>query len=89
MAPIFHKHPRLSGRDYTKGTYFVTFSAEHRGEVSGRIVGTGADARMKLNETGRTALSCWNAIPDHYSHARVAEVQLMPDHLHAILVLDV
>jgi putative transposase len=88
MPPLFHKHPRLSNRDYTQGTYFVTFSAEHRGEVFGRIVGSGADAGMELNDAGQVVLECFNAIPEHYPHARIPEMQAMPDHLHAILVLE-
>jgi putative transposase len=88
MSPIFHKHPRLPNRDYTQGTYFVSFSAEHRGEVFGRIVGTGADARMELNDAGQIVQDQFNAIPQHYPHARIPEIQVMPDHLHAIVVLD-
>jgi putative transposase len=88
MSPVFHKHPRLPNRDYAQGTYFVTFSAEHRGEIFGRIIGAGAEARMELNEAGQVAQECFKAIPEHYPHARIPEMQVMPDHLHAILVLD-
>jgi putative transposase len=88
MSPIFHKHPRLPDRDYTQGTYFVTFSSEQRGEVFGRIIGAGAHARMELNEAGQIVQECFKAIPEHYPHARIPEMQVMPDHLHAIVVLE-
>jgi putative transposase len=88
MAFIFHKHPRLRHRDYTRGTYFLTISTERRGEILGRITGRGADARMELNDAGRIVEECFREIPLHHPAARIAEVQLMPDHLHAILVLE-
>ncbi len=88
MPPIHHKHPRLPGRDYTRGTYFVTFNTEHKGDILGRIVGNGADARLELSEAGRIVNECFQAIPKHHPNSRIAEMQLMPDHLHAIVVLD-
>lgn len=88
MAPIFHKHPRLPDRDYTRGAYFVTICATRRGDIFGRMVGTGGDARMELNEAGLIVLDRWNAIPEHHPGTRVDQLQIMPDHLHAILVLD-
>jgi len=87
MHPIFHKHPRLRGRDYTRGTFFVTINNERRGDILGRIMGKGAEVRMELSEVGRIVLACWNAIPEHHPHARIPEMRLMPDHLHAIMVL--
>ncbi|MBK8497580.1 MAG: transposase [Flavobacteriales bacterium] len=103
MAPHFHKHIRLAGRDYTKGAYFVTICAWHRTNVFGNIVRAGAldvstqwvdatrgqtdDACMELNDVGRIVDECWRAIPDHFPHARLDQMQIMPDHLHGILVL--
>lgn len=87
MPPLFHKHPRLTGRDYTRGTYFVNFNTERRGEILGRIVGSGAEARMEFNDVGRIVERCWNAIPEHHPNVRIPEVQFMPDHVHAIVVL--
>jgi REP element-mobilizing transposase RayT len=88
MAPIFHKHPRLRDRDYTRGAYFVTIAATRRGNIFGRIIGTGTDARMELNDAGLLALDRWNAIPEHHPGTRLDQTQIMPDHLHAIIVLD-
>ncbi|HEY0977866.1 MAG TPA: transposase, partial [Flavobacteriales bacterium] len=33
-------------------------------------------------------LDRWNAIPEHHAGARLDQLQIMPDHLHAILILD-
>jgi putative transposase len=87
MPPHFHKHIRLAGRDYTQGAYFVTLCTVQRQESFGRILGTGTDARMDLNDAGCIVDECWRAIPDHFAHARLDQTQIMPDHLHAILIL--
>lgn len=88
MPRILHKHPRLRNRDYTRGAYFVTICATRRGDIFGRIVGNGAVARMELNAAGLIVLDRWNAIPEHHPGARTDQLQIMPDHLHAIIVLD-
>lgn len=88
MPRIFHKHPRLPDRDYTRGTYFVTICAARRGDIFGRIIGTGTDAIMELNDAGAIVLDRWNAIPRHHPGARLDQLQIMPDHLHAIILLD-
>ncbi len=88
MPPIHHKHPRLPGRDYTRGTNFVTFNTERKGDILGHIVGRGADAQMELSDAGHIVNECFQAIPDHHPNSRIAELQIMPDHLHAIVVLD-
>lgn len=88
MAPIFHKHPRLRGNDYTRGAYFVTICAYRRGDIFGRIIGAGSDAHLQLNDAGLIVLDRWNAIPEHHPGTRLDQLQIMPDHLHAILVLN-
>jgi hypothetical protein len=42
---------------------------------------------MELNEAGLIVSECFQAIPIHHPNSRIAELQLMPDHLHAIVVL--
>lgn len=87
MPPHFHKYIRLPGRDYSQGTFFITLCARQRGEHFGRITGSGSTAEMQLNDAGQIVHECWNAIPDHFAHARLDQMQIMPDHLHAILIL--
>ena len=86
--PKYHKHVRLSGNDYRQGAYFVTLCSRARQELFGRIAGTGPDALMELNDMGHIVDECWRAIPDHFPHAHLDQTQIMPDHLHAIVVLS-
>lgn len=83
----YHKHIRLQGNNYRQGVYFVTLCSLQRQELFGRIVGNGTDALMELTDSGRIVDECWRAIPDHFPHARLDQTQIMPDHLHGILVL--
>lgn len=87
MAPQFHKHIRLPGHDYTQGIYFVTLCTQGRVQQFGQIVGTDAAAHIELTWVGRIVDECWRAIPDHFPHVHLDEMQIMPDHLHAILIL--
>jgi putative transposase len=88
MPLQYRKHVRLSSHDYLQGAYFVTMCTYWRKQVFGGIVGTGADARIELTDAGRIVDECWRAIPDHFPHAELHEMQIMPDHLHAIIVLN-
>lgn len=87
MAMNSHKHTRLAGRDYTRGTFFVTLCTGDRRKLFGAIVGSGTEARMELSDAGRIIEACWLAIPRHFPHVQLEEMQIMPDHLHAILIL--
>ncbi len=42
---------------------------------------------MILNEYGRIVLSCWNDLPNHYSHVRLDAFQIMPNHTHGIIFI--
>jgi putative transposase len=88
MALRFRKHIRLPDHDYTQGAYFVTLCTRSRLQVLGRIEGSASDVRVELTDVGRIVYECWRAIPDHFPHVHLDEMQIMPDHLHAILVLD-
>lgn len=88
MSLRFRKHIRLPNHDYTQGAYFVTLCTSSRMQVFGRIVGANANACMELTDVGRIINECWRAIPNHFPHAYLGETQIMPDHLHAILVLN-
>lgn len=87
MPLRYRKHIRLPDHDYTKGAYFVTLGTRPRMQVFGRIFGTDATARMELNAVGGIVDDCWRAISDHFAHVRLHEMQIMPDHLHAIIEL--
>lgn len=88
MSLRFRKHVRLPDHDYLNGAYFVTMCTYWRKQVFGQIVGSGANARIELTDTGRIVDECWRSVPEHFPHAQLHEMQIMPDHLHAIIVLD-
>lgn len=88
MTLRYRKHIRLPEHDYLQGIYFVTMCTYWRKQVFGRIVGSGVDARIELTDVGRIVDECWRAIPDHFPRARPHEMQIMPDHLHAIIALE-
>lgn len=88
MTLRYRKHTRLAEHDYLQGAYFVTMCTYWREQVFGRVIGTGPDARMELTDAGRIVDECWCAIPNHFPHVRLHEMQIMPDHLHAIIVLN-
>lgn len=43
---------------------------------------------MEPNELGRIVLDDWYALPQRLPHVQLDQVQLMPDHFHAIITLD-
>ena len=78
------KSIRLKEYDYSQaGTYFVTICTQDRECLFGQIV----DENMILNENGKIVLSCWNDLPNHYSHVRLDAFQIMPNHVHGIIFI--
>ena len=75
---------RLQGYDYSHaGAYFVTICAQNRECLFGDI----ADGRMLVNDGGRVAEQCWQAIPDHFPHVELDAFIVMPNHVHGILFI--
>ena len=73
---------RLKGYDYSKkGLYFITLCCEKRRQMFGEII----NGKMELNEAGKTAHNCWQAIPDHFPNVQLEEFVIMPDHVHGVL----
>jgi REP-associated tyrosine transposase len=74
---------RLSGFDYTSaGAYFVTVSAARRGSVFGDV----REGTVQLNACGHLVSEALGAIPRHH-HAELDACVVMPDHVHAIVLL--
>lgn len=85
-----HKHPRLKGYDYSRaGAYFVTICTHERAHLFGCVrAGTlETGPRMDLNRYGAIVQRCWDAIPGHYPNVELDAFQIMPDHLHGIIVI--
>jgi len=77
--------PRLQGYDYAQGgAYFVTICTHNREHIFGSI----QNGNMSLNEIGQIALTCWNAITDHFASVELDVSVVMPNHVHGIIVLS-
>lgn len=82
---IHHRRSiRLPGYDYSRaGSYFITICARNRECLFGEIVG----GKMRLNGAGEIVESVWNGLPEHYPHVLLDAMVVMPNHVHAIIVL--
>ncbi len=75
---------RLKGWDYSNpGHYFVTIDLKNRKCLFGKV----RDNKMILNEFGKICNECWLAIPDHFDNVKLDTYQIMPNHLHGIIVI--
>ena len=76
---------RFAGYDYRLGgAYFVTICAAQRRMVFGRI----ENAQMRLHPYGRIAVACWEEVNVHFPHVALDEFVVMPNHFHAIVMLQ-
>jgi REP element-mobilizing transposase RayT len=79
------KPMRYSGFDYSSaGYYFITVCADEMKKYFGII----RDGKMILNSFGRIVEQCWNHIPGHFENVEVDCFQIMPDHLHGIIIIN-
>ncbi len=84
---------RCVGHDYTERMmYMVTMVTEGRRPLFGKVTGRSdapADSeqspRVELSELGRRVYEELMATPVHHPEMSVVALQMMPDHLHAIL----
>ena len=49
----------------------------------GRVV----DGQMHLNGFGKIVTACWLDVPRHYNHVLLDAFVVMPNHIHAVIVL--
>ena len=85
------KHPRLDNYDYSSaGAYFITICTKDRKCVLSRIVGRGlAPAETKTEYTlfGEIAEKQLLSLEERYPHLVIEQYVIMPNHIHAILIL--
>jgi putative transposase len=80
---------RLQGYDYGgNGAYFITICTKNRACYFGNIVSKEKGKEIILSEIGVTAYEYWLNIPDHFSFIRLDGFQVMPDHIHGIIIID-
>jgi len=76
---------RLKGYDYASpGAYFVTICTQGHVCLFGDVVDDG----MVLNAAGRMVQAVWECIPERFPNVQSDAYAIMPNHFHAIIVLN-
>ena len=75
---------RASWHDYDGGSYFITICTKDREHYFGEIV----DGEMVLSDIGKYADEQFNNVSSHYPYAEIPLWTIMPNHLHAIVVIS-
>jgi len=82
--PHLRRPIRLPAFDYTSpGAYFVTICT-HRHQC---LFGDIEDGTMRLNPFGQIVRETWDLLPRHYPHVELDSFVVMPNHVHAIIVI--
>jgi REP element-mobilizing transposase RayT len=76
---------RLRGWDYrSRGWYFVTICARSHAHTFGEV----QNREVVLSPTGRIAQSELRTLCQHYDNVQIDEHVVMPNHVHAIVMID-
>jgi len=76
---------RLQKWDYGwNAPYFVTICTTDRNHYFGKII----NGEMHLSEIGELADKYWHEITNHFPFVHLDAFQVMPDHIHGILIID-
>jgi putative transposase len=83
---IHHRRSiRLQGYDYSKaGAYFITLCCDAKKCLLGDIV----NGEMRLNEFGIIAYNEWEKLPGRFMNFELDVFQIMPNHIHGVIVLN-
>jgi REP element-mobilizing transposase RayT len=84
---------RCVDNDYTaRRMYMITMVTEERKPLFGKVVGCSeaveppAEApHIELSPLGKAVEEIWQTIGSHHPEVKVVALQMMPDHLHAVL----
>jgi putative transposase len=75
---------RIKGYDYSQsGLYDITICTYHRYCLFGEI----EQKRIKMNRLGILVLENWRDIAKHWPFVDLLEYQVMPNHVHGILLI--
>ncbi len=76
---------RLRNWDYgNNGAYFITICTQNKKHFFGEIT----NQNMELNEIGLIANNFWAEIPNHFPFIELGNFQIMPNHMHGILIMN-
>lgn len=84
---------RCVDHDYTvRRMYMITMVTEGRKALFGKVVGRSEAVEpsaevphIELSPLGKAVENIWQTIGEHHTEVKVVALQMMPDHLHAIL----
>jgi putative transposase len=75
---------RKPGWDYTlPGSYFVTICTHEKKPYFGRV----SNATVDLSPIGKYADACWKEAPQHHKRIDIDDFVVMPNHMHAIVII--
>jgi putative transposase len=94
--PLIHhrRSIRLKGYDYSQaGAYFITICCHGMqcrfGNVGAPIAGAQErNAQVHLNDFGMIAYNEWSKLPERFPYMELDVFQIMPNHIHGIVVLN-
>jgi putative transposase len=76
---------RLQNWDYGwNAAYFVTICTGNMAWYFGDVI----NKKMNFSEIGEVADKCWLEIPEHFSFVKLDVHQVMPNHVHGIIIID-
>ena len=76
---------RLQNWDYgSNGAYFITICTKKMQHFFGEVV----DKKMNLNSVGVLAEEYWIEILKQFPYVELDNFQIMPNHMHGILIID-
>jgi len=85
MDNFLGKSHRLQNWNYGwNGFYYITICTKNRQHYFGKI----ENGEMILNSIGMVANRFWREIPEHFNNVKLDEFVVMPNHIHAILIID-
>lgn len=89
VEQLFHNKYRVPSaragwHDYNGGAYFVTICTQNREHFFGEI----ENGEMRLSEIGKYVDICIKTIEILHENVYVPIYQIMPDHIHLIIIMD-
>ena len=87
------KHPRLEKFDYSSsGAYYITICTQNRRHVLSHVVGRGlapaAMSNIECTSFGKIAEQQLLLLEERYAFLTVDQYVIMPNHIHAVFVLN-
>lgn len=84
MLEYHRRSIRLRAYDYAQaGAYDITMCVQHRACLFGEV----HDEVMRVNAAGQVIQARWDDIPFRFETVQLDEMIVMPNHVHAILLL--